>query len=176
MLTTNYGSSDKKGEFRYSFDGKPAPRLQVIAQGLRRTVDRLTDAGKIVVLVEDNSSYKGLKIEKCLVTCTRSRALATQDNLPVAKLYSEARRRKPNLVLVLETLPVLCPSQTCSIRIGSVSMYRDTAHLSVEGSNFVMERFIPRLAATAAQHSILRGSQPALRGLLLSMHKDGRDE
>lgn len=161
MLTTGYDTPDKKGEFRYSFDGKPGPRLQIIANGLQRTVDRLTHAGKIVILVEDNPSYKRLKVEKCLTerplslssttrVCSRSRASIVKDNLAIATLYQKAHQREPGLVLIFKTLPILCPSRICSMKINGISMYRDSGHLSVEGSKFVMRRFIPSLVSAAS--------------------------
>jgi peptidoglycan/LPS O-acetylase OafA/YrhL len=170
MITPRYRIPDKPGEFYYSFDGKPGPSLLIFAKGLRRTVDRLIAAGKVVILVEDNPSFRGYNVEKCLVerpfglvsppvVCIRSETLVVKDNLRVAQLYQAAQLRNPDRVKVFRSRPILCPSHMCSMTINGIPMYHDAGHLSAEGSELVMRSFFPPLIA-ARSRSFAPASPP----------------
>lgn len=128
---------------------------------LRRTVNRLTDAGKKVVYIKSIPFLGGVS---SVMSCSSAvlpipRVQPTECLTPVADVrkfrqgydeaVADALRGLPG-VSTFDPLPYLCDNRFCYVQKDGIVMYQNTSHLSLEGSYLIGLELAKQLAAQRA--------------------------
>jgi peptidoglycan/LPS O-acetylase OafA/YrhL len=140
---------------KYAYQDVPGGSHDVFSLALNETVKKFVDAGKDVILVYDNPSFKIDKLAACLqpgrplhlpgsvepISCEVPRIAAEKEQDAVDALYQKLSQEFPSQVKVFDSLKYLCIRETCPMRQEGVLLYRDQNHLSYEGSLRLMKSF-----------------------------------
>ena len=128
--------------------------VQIFNLGLRDTLQKLTSAGKRVVLILDVPEL-GFDVRECLgrpLSITKR----VKDICAIPRLEHELRTREyrqimtaaakdyPGVVL-FDTEKLFCDDKWCWARIDGQLLYRDSDHLTREGSNLVARELVKNL-------------------------------
>ncbi len=125
-------------------DGSTAPPAPgTVAAALLRTVTAIRATGARVVVISPPPT-DGSNLGQCLARSLRDGVGANPCDFPLARAhdYPDALMRliSPQ-VPVIRLDAMLCPHGTCETRHGNVILYRDDAHISIEGSRWLGQRF-----------------------------------
>lgn len=128
------------------------PQSEIYAQGLRKTIARLTSAGKTVVLAIDIPELT-FNPRTCLDTrplrlnraagrdpCSIPRALYEERSDEYRRLTTQIAHEFP-AVRIWDTIDQLCDDHVCWARRDGELLYRDDNHLSLRGSLWLGDRF-----------------------------------
>lgn len=124
---------------------------EIFIYHLRDTLQALRKEGKIIYFIHDTPALT-FNFEICL---PRPFQVRTQKN---RCLYdSEEERRKQSeyravvssiletfQVQTLDPLPYICAEKYCTLRSGDVYLFSDSHHLSIQGSQLLLDRLEPR--------------------------------
>ena len=117
-------------------------RQELFARGLQDAVGTLLSGGKRVIIFVDQPELPYFPLD-----CIRGAPNCNVDMSAVLKRQDlhrrqlvELKRRYPT-IRVFDPLSTLCPSVTCSYRVGNSIVYRDSHHLTVAGSRIVARAF-----------------------------------
>lgn len=155
VILSSYAISSIKGGFDYDegsyikLVARDDPRtgednLAVYLAGLRRTLERLTAAGKNVVFVLDtpeldfdpNTCVRRPVQFSVRSPCAISRVKVEQ-RLTAIQQRIEATLAEYPQVRVFNPVPLLCDAHNCYARHGGKFLYADRDHLSSDGSMFM---------------------------------------
>lgn len=129
-------------------DPAPAAPMQVVERALRRTLGRLDAAGKGVILIAPNARM-GFDPADCLTALRPIHGPAYRHTCAEPETGAMARRRQAYKavlarvaadyrdVRVVDLAPPLCRAGLCYALRGGRLFYRDTLHLSADGSQAV---------------------------------------
>lgn len=121
-------------------DGQIVPNGSASLQALRTTIRKVEALGKQVVLVQPTPNNNE-DLGQCLI-----RASVNKEDLGTCNFdLSQNTRGKINALLqrasnvapVFSLDPLICPDGVCLASVDNVFIYRDTAHLSHEGSTYL---------------------------------------
>lgn len=147
FLTTSYAADNKfnkrgPGEIKLS-SPQQLSRYETFRLGLDNSIDRLIKAEKQVILLIDipELPYFPKDCERRNVSCTVSINEVIRRQSQHRQMVQELQSKYPS-ILVFDPVPLLCNSQTCTYKIGDVVMYRDSHHLSINGSKLYGTVFI----------------------------------
>lgn len=130
-----------------------APTEMIAVEALVRTVKRVRDMGKRVIIIAPPPAASGVDFGRCLelrasgklvlgadrpdcsIDEARYRAQAAPVHALLRRVSSEAD------VPVFWPDEFLCRDGTCAVELDGIPLYRDTGHLSVEGSRLLGERW-----------------------------------
>lgn len=122
---------------------------QLVLNGLKRTIKRLTKARLKVIFVRDTldipqdlspelSKYCGFNKSFMAKNCTIPRSDFVQRRILEDKLVDELKAFEPNLT-VIDPMDTFCDLENCFLMRDGVLYYRDIHHLSVSGSKLMAE-------------------------------------
>ncbi|EKT4522804.1 acyltransferase [Pseudomonas putida] len=124
----------------------------VLENGMRRTVSRLTSAGKKVIVVFDNPvltydpsmcNARPFRITKKPNKCSFPRiGIDRNPAFNSYKITAETTLRDVPGVVFADLSKPLCDSQNCYISKNGVQLYMDKNHLNDDGSRFVAKYLI----------------------------------
>ncbi len=129
-------------------DPRTAPPMEVVERALRRTLARLTVAGKGVILIAPNARM-GFDPADCLTGLRPIHGPAYRQTCAEPETGVMAQRRRTydavlarvaadyRDVRVVDLAPPLCDARQCYALRGGHLLYRDTLHLSDDGSRAV---------------------------------------
>ncbi len=141
----------------YSHIQAPGPRMEnvdyarVFEAGLRRTLEALQKAGKTVYFVHqapelgfDPRSCKGIRpiqfLQKARSLCAVPRAEVDARQQAYRSIASSVLRSFPS-VRVLDPVPRLCDDRYCYAMRDGKMLYRDSDHISIDGSILLARYF-----------------------------------
>ena len=125
----------------------------VFAFGLGKTIDILERAGKKVIVYLDVPGLPFMPFD-CVrrptfgllsQVCQIDRSFVLQQQRDYREIVSRLEQSYPKL-LVFDPLNVLCPASQCFIG-ANASYYRDSHHLSLDGSYYIAKPFLSWLAS-----------------------------
>jgi hypothetical protein len=128
---------------------------QQLETELGRTIERLTDAGKQVVLMDDvpmipmnliNCDFNNnLYIPVRRQVCQFDAAIARKQHAPILAMLERLKSRYP-LVNIMHTYDVPCTETTCTLDFDGRPIYRfdDYHHLSAAGSSLLFPKYMAR--------------------------------
>lgn len=148
------------GSERSALTDDPAVKMQLAPQLFTRTVQRLRAAGHDVVLVHDVpwwSDEDRWDSQDCTMlvllqhefTCPRDMTLTRAQGRQGAVRRVLTQVAAAEQVSLWDPMTILCPDGICRTSSGSVSIYRDSNHLSVEGSTALADWFRGNLIAAS---------------------------
>lgn len=120
---------------------------EIFYKGLTQIVSQLKSAGKKVILFQDIPEIPFMP-ESCI-----KRPFAPPINCVIQKI--EIVQRQKNYIAILDRIKreqdillydpniLLCDQNTCSVIRNQHLIYRDSHHLSIAGSEFIAEKFVP---------------------------------
>jgi peptidoglycan/LPS O-acetylase OafA/YrhL len=126
------------------------PSVSLAVEGMRRTASKVRGLGKRIIVVAPPPS-SGFDIGLCLDRKANGKVIfgaSANCEVPVR----DFRRRQARVLEFLDRVrddvgvevirfdDVLCSAQTCVTKIGSTFLYRDSGHLSYEGSRLLAQR------------------------------------
>jgi hypothetical protein len=118
-----------------------AAKMDAFAHGLEQAVRRLVMARKSVVIVIDvpelpfspGNCYMKARIHVADVRCQVPLAEVSSRQKSIRQILNQIRERYPG-VRVVDPIPVLCDAKGCGPGTSAAPMYRDSHHLSEQGS------------------------------------------
>lgn len=127
-------------------DAPPAPALDVLEAGVRRTVDLLTGLGlKVLVLgpvPEQRYRAPWCVARRSAQTCSVSREEQLAYRADVMKALATAIDGN-SLARIADPFEQLCDSEVCPAQINGIVLYRDDDHLSAAGAMRLTPWFSP---------------------------------
>lgn len=117
-------------------DGRKAVDLSTA--GMRRTIDRLRDAGVAAVLADSPNRAPFLPTS-CLAKERDSRECTFRANRQVSIMQTTARAMRD--VVLVEANATVCPDGTCHPVVGNVVVYRDKVHFTATFARTLSDEF-----------------------------------
>ncbi len=154
VLAGYWSLTDIKGD-RYFFvtDENPEPSEdnsnQNIADGLRKTIATIVDAGAKPILIYDNP-----QVEKRDFKCSRMNLLPFHDavcSFPREHTVSQQAHKRELFARLAKEFPelgfidpnaVLCDEESCYTELEDVPLYRDDDHLNQAGSQWLANKML----------------------------------
>jgi peptidoglycan/LPS O-acetylase OafA/YrhL len=155
LLSGNWLGRWDNRRIRLSADVKIADKKRIFESALTSTLLELTDAGKEVYLMIDIPTFEQGPA-KCVPTrpfgskSPRVCTIRKSDHLDNTEQYLAVMRsvlKQFPSVRLIDPTDYLCDSENCSMKIEGVLLYRDTNHLSVDGSKFLGPRLIEQFGS-----------------------------
>lgn len=118
-------------------------RQDLLFEGLNATVQKLSESGKDVVVLMDipDLPYFPKDCVRKGSDCNIKRELVDLRQKNHVALIEKLKAGHPKLK-VYDPSGLFCSFDACSYKQNQVIMYRDSHHLSLNGSNFYAERFL----------------------------------
>ncbi|CAB3745766.1 acyltransferase family protein [Paraburkholderia solisilvae] len=123
---------------------------------LAATIDKLTQAGKHVVLMNDVPMIP-LKLVNCSFNndlyfpvhreaCQFDEGIARDQHAPIAQMLKRLKERFPSSVDIMHTYDVPCDGTVCKLDFDGLPAYRydDYHHLSIAGSTLLYSHYLQR--------------------------------
>ena len=128
---------------------EPAPRAEIFANQLRKTIRLLTEAGKRVYLIKQTPE-PDMNPKICF---QRPKAFKMPPDCQLDRSRVEAYLKEYEAILdpvlaefgnvtILDPVAPLCGDRHCPVIMDGSPLYRDTVHLSLFGSHFVARRLM----------------------------------
>jgi hypothetical protein len=127
----------------------PDPANSSLANELIKIIDKLTNAGKDVYLVDDVPTFP-FSPDKCQgkrwlstkdPTCVMSADESRKQIATYINAFDTVVRNRPN-VKILNAGKYLCDASICSMAKGGDILYRDNNHLNLNGSRYVGKHLV----------------------------------
>lgn len=147
FLTTAYAADHKNngyGPDNIKIDSSASlPRYDTFKLGMKNAIQRLLRQKKKVVILIDvpELSYLPRDCERHGISCTTPIAEVLARQKQHREMIADLQREFP-AIQVFDPRAIFCTSQICSYKIGSTVMYRDSHHLTLNGSELYGIRFI----------------------------------
>lgn len=128
---------------------RQAHEVDDFALGLDKTVDLLVRAGKMVYLLDGRPTLP-FEPDRCKLAirgkteCTISSEQFLRERARYWPILSQVAANHPGVKLVPVT--GLCDGPTCSMAADGQLLFRDSMHLTLEGSRYVVQRISPILS------------------------------
>lgn len=153
---TGYVKSIGLAETNGPYDGTGADYIAWIDRYFRGSLDAI-DANNRTVIIFSSTYSTGIDTAKCAmqfgvqdVKCNpASLAQARESTRDIDRMISGLRNHVPALVVVDPKTP-FCTDQGCTVRDKDRPFFRDTSHLTNEGSAFLISRLEPDILAALA--------------------------
>jgi hypothetical protein len=119
---------------------------------LKKTVEKLNELGIAVVLLGPAVQFKA-RLPSMLMRAHLRQVEPRPEDFVLSDIFSLDQMMKAALpgaakFSYISVIDVVCPARQCPITIsGGVPLAWDHAHLTAEGSAYVMERLVPTLRA-----------------------------
>jgi peptidoglycan/LPS O-acetylase OafA/YrhL len=121
-------------------DGKIVPNGKESLQALRTTIRKVEALGKKVVLVQPTPNNNE-DLGQCLIRASVNKQDLSTCNFDLAEntrgKINSLLQRASNVAPVFSLDPLICPDGVCLASVDGLFIYRDTAHLSHEGSTYL---------------------------------------
>ena len=156
------GIGSAEGEI---YDGIGADYLAWIRQRFTDSLRQIHGDERVVVVLKQ-SYDTGVDLPRCLArpqatpaACApRSLVKAREEAAAIDGMIDSLERDAPGLVIV-DPKPAFCSDESCTVKIGDELLFRDSTHLTLAGSRYLIERLEePLIAALLAA---LNGSRAA---------------
>ena len=120
-------------------------REEIVYRGIKRTINELQNRHKNIFLVRDTPDFQNNIKTICFKRFSNQKAV----NCSVKRSSIEARRTEENhfferiskefpQISIIDPYKYFCDADLCYLTIGSKPLYRDAQHLSVYGSEFLI--------------------------------------
>jgi peptidoglycan/LPS O-acetylase OafA/YrhL len=126
------------------------PRFDGMVADLRQTISRLNDLGISVVLLGPAVQFRS-RLPSMLMRAHLRHIDPRADDFVLPEVFALDRNMKAALPArdkfsYISVLDAVCPARQCPLAIdGGIPLAWDHAHLTAEGSVYVMERIVPML-------------------------------
>jgi SGNH domain (fused to AT3 domains) len=125
---------------------KAGNHTNFVADRLEETVSRIRASGKRVVLVSPTPNNNGKNIGQCAVKSLLFENNSTQcdfvlSNVPDENLEFKLMNEVIKFVPVIRLDSMICPAGVCDTVVDGVVIYRDSGHLSHEGSKYLESKY-----------------------------------
>jgi len=126
------------------------PRFDGMIADLRATIARLSASGIRVVLLGPAVQFRS-RLPSMLARANLRNADASPDDLVLPDIFAldrmmQAALPKANGFSYISVVDAICPQRQCPLTIdGGIPLSWDHAHLTAEGSVYVMSRLAPML-------------------------------
>jgi SGNH domain (fused to AT3 domains) len=126
------------------------PRFDGMIADLRNTLSRLTESGIRVVLLGPAVQFRS-RLPAMLIRAHLRGVVPKADDLLLPDVFALDRMMRDALPTAgsftyVSVLDAVCPERHCPITVADgVPLSWDHAHLTAEGSVYVMERLVPKL-------------------------------
>lgn len=135
---------------------EPETKLDVAERALAAAVQRFTEAGHTVMLVQDVPRWTGpdyWDASQCTGWMLIRDDMTCRRTMPIDRVQARQGAVRPVLdtlaqgtdATVLDTWPVVCPDGLCATWRGEMTTYRDSNHISAEQSHALTDVFVEAL-------------------------------
>jgi hypothetical protein len=140
------------------------PRFAGMIADIRKTLAELGGAGIPVVLLGPAVQFRS-RLPSILVRMRLRGIEGLSDNIVLPEIFGLDAMMKGALpsgdgFAYVSVLDAVCPKQTCPLMVRGVPLSWDHAHLTSEGSAYVMTRLIPMLPVLKSQQVKAASSRP----------------
>ncbi len=159
MTGNEYKSSSKKFQIGFIGDRKIKDRRQIFEKGLRITLDKLSNAGKKIILLVDNPEL-GFNPKSCVKSrpltfgfgqevnesCSEPLVDIKERNLVYRSVIEDIANDYPSII-ILDAEKHFCDESYCYGKTDGKILYSDKDHLSEAGEKYIGNKFISELDA-----------------------------